>query len=116
MNAGQPVIFIVDDDPSIRNSLQRLLTVAGFQVKTFGSAREYLQADHAEIPDCLILDVRLPGLDGLELQKLLAEHGPAPPIVFITGHGDIPMSVRAMKAGAGDFVERSFAAIRQAIE
>ena len=122
MSDRPPIIFVVDDDPSIRKSLQRLLTVAGFQVQTFGSAREFLAAGHSDPPNCLILDVRLPGLDGLELQKLLTEQGPAPPIVFITGHGDIPMSVRAIKAGAIDFLakpfseEALFSAVEQAID
>jgi len=108
MSEIQPVVFLVDDDPSIRKSLHRLLTVSGFQVKTFSSAQEFLQTDRTDTPGCLILDVRLPGLDGLELQKVLAEQGTAPPIVFITGHGDIPMSVRAMKAGAIDFLSKPF--------
>jgi FixJ family two-component response regulator len=122
MNEIQPVIFVVDDDPSVRKSLQRLLSVSEFQVETFGSAREFLQSDHNVTPSCLILDVRLPGLDGLELQKVLAAQGAAPPIVFITGHGDIPMSVQAMKAGAIDFLSKPFSeeallsAVEQAID
>jgi FixJ family two-component response regulator len=109
MSDRQPVVYIVDDDPSVRKSLHRLLTIAGFQSITFSSALEYLQADHSyNGPSCLILDVRLPGLDGLELQKVLAGNKTAPPIIFITGHGDIPMSVRAMKAGATDFLSKPF--------
>jgi FixJ family two-component response regulator len=122
MSEAAPTVFIVDDDPSVRKSLYRLLSVSGFKVETFTSAQEFLQADRSYFPGCLILDVRLPGLDGLELQKVLAERGPAPPIVFITGHGDIPMSVRAMKAGAIDFLSKPFSeeallkAVEQAIE
>jgi FixJ family two-component response regulator len=118
----QPAVFVIDDDPSVRKSLYRLLTVYGFPVKTYSSAQEFLGDGYCESPDCLVLDVRLPGLDGLELQKLLNEKGTATPIVFITGHGDIPMSVRAMKAGAIDFLAKPFSdedllnAVRQAIE
>jgi FixJ family two-component response regulator len=98
------------------------LTVSGFRVEVFGSAQEFLQADHNHTPACLILDVRLPGLDGLELQQVLTRQGPGLPIVFITGHGDIPMSVRAIKAGAVDFLSKPFPeeallrAVEQAIE
>jgi len=118
----QPIVSIVDDDPSIRKSLDRLLTVSGYRVKTFSSSHEFLQAEGLHSPGCLILDVRLPGLDGLELQKVLSEQGSALPIIFITGHGDIPMSVRAMKAGAIDFLSKPFSeesllrAIEQGIE
>jgi FixJ family two-component response regulator len=118
----QPVVYIVDDDPSVRKCLNRLLTVYGFLVKTYCSAQEFLQSGCTGTPACLVLDVRLPGLDGFELQKLLTEKGPAPPIVFITGHGDIPMSVRAMKAGAVDFLAKPFSdddllnAVKQAID
>jgi FixJ family two-component response regulator len=104
----KPVVFLVDDDLSVRKSLSRLLTVAGFTVRTFASAQEYWANDSTESPACLILDVRLPGVDGLELQKLLAGQIASPPVVFITGHGDIPMSVRAMKAGAVDFLAKPF--------
>jgi FixJ family two-component response regulator len=118
----QPAVLVIDDDPSVRKSLHRLLTVYGFLVKTFSSAQEFLNDGYCDPPGCLVLDVRLPGLDGLELQKLLTEKGAAPPIVFITGHGDIPMSVRAMKAGAIDFLAKPFTdedllnAVKQAIE
>lgn len=121
-NETKPAIFIVDDDPSVRKSLYRLMTVYGFRVETFGSAQEFLNAGGSDTPGCLILDVRLPGLDGLELQKILADRGSALPVVFITGHGDIPMSVRAMKAGAIDFLAKPFSeedllnAVEQAIE
>jgi FixJ family two-component response regulator len=119
---AKPVVFLVDDDLSVRKSLSRLLTVAGFNAITFSSAQEYLESGCSVVPECLILDVRLPGLDGLELQKMLAERKSAPPIVFITGHGDIPMSVRAMKAGAVDFLAKPFSdesllnAVAQAVE
>ncbi len=115
-------VYVIDDDPSVRKSLQRLLTVYGFMVKTYASAQEFMGDIEVKSPDCLVLDVRLPGLDGLELQKLLGEKGMAIPIVFITGHGDIPMSVRAMKAGAVDFLAKPFSdedllsAVKQAIE
>ena len=118
----QPVVFVVDDDPSVRKSLHRLLTVYGFQVRTFDSAQAFLNGDHTDTPSCLVLDVRLPGLDGLELQNILAGQRSILPIVFITGHGDIPMSVRAMKAGAVDFLAKPFSedallnAVEQAIE
>jgi FixJ family two-component response regulator len=122
-NSGfQPLVFVIDDDPSVRKSLHRLLTVEGFLVKTHSSAQEFLDEGHLNEPECLVLDVRLPGLDGLELQKFLNEKGAAPPIVFITGHGDIPMSVRAMKAGAIDFLAKPFTdedlliAVKQAVE
>jgi len=108
MSTPTPVIFVVDDDPSVRKSLQRLLTVCGYRVQTFGSAREFLQARPGDTPACLVLDIRLSGLNGLELQQALAAEGRALPIVFITGHGDIPMSVQAMKAGAVDFLPKPF--------
>jgi FixJ family two-component response regulator len=122
MTEGKQLVFLVDDDLSVRKSLLRLLTVAGFSVKTFASAQEYLDYRDTELPACLILDVRLPGLDGLELQKMLIEQKSSPSIVFITGHGDIPMSVRAMKAGAVDFLSKPFSdealltAVGQAVE
>jgi FixJ family two-component response regulator len=108
MNQNKAVVILVDDDLSVRKSLSRLLNVAGFNIKTFASTQEYLENSASELPDCLILDVRLPGVDGLEFQKMLAEQKSSPPIVFITGHGDIPMSVRAMKAGAVDFLAKPF--------
>jgi FixJ family two-component response regulator len=118
LNDKSATVFVVDDDPSVRKSLHRLLTISGFQTEVFGSAQEFLQADYSKTPNCLILDVRLPGLDGLELQKLLTREVPGLPIVFITGHGDIPMSVRAMKAGAIDFLSKPFSeeALLNAVE
>ncbi len=122
LSSMQPIIYVVDDDPSVRKSLHRLLTVYGYLVETFSSAQEFLTSQHHNTPGCLVLDVRLPGLDGLELQKVLAEQQSLLPIVFITGHGDIPMSVRAMKAGAIDFLAKPFSedalldAVEQAIK
>jgi len=116
------VVFVVDDDPSVRDSLRRLLTSVGLTVEVFPSARAFLQRPGVDSPGCLVLDVRLPGLSGLDLQRELAGTDTALPIVFLTGHGDIPMSVRAMKAGAVEFLTKPFReqdlldAIRQAIE
>jgi len=109
MTAAAPVVYIVDDDASVRKSLTRLVAAAGYQVHAFASAREYLARGPSTGPSCLVLDVRMPGLTGLDLQKALAgsEHRTA--IVFITGHGDIAMSVTAMKAGAVDFLTKPFA-------
>jgi FixJ family two-component response regulator len=108
MTAEAPVVHIVDDDPSVRKSLARLVTAAGYRVQTFGSAQDYLARQPSGGPSCLVLDVRMPGLTGLELQQALAgkEHRAA--IVFITGHGDIAMGVTAMKAGAVDFLTKPF--------
>jgi FixJ family two-component response regulator len=117
-----PIVFIVDDDVSVRESLEHLLRVAGWPVEAFGSARDFLDRAAIDAPSCLILDVDLPGLSGLDLQTLMAETGKPMPIVFITGHGDIPMSVRAMKAGAVEFLTKPFAddalldALRHAVE
>jgi FixJ family two-component response regulator len=103
------VVLIVDDDASVRRSLENLFTSVGLQARSFGSAAEFLQAGAAATgPSCLVLDVRLPGLSGLDLQAELAKSSVHPPIVFITGHGDIPMSVRAMKAGAVEFLTKPF--------
>ncbi len=109
MIENQPLVYIVDDDPSVRKSLSRLLAVAGYSAVTCASAQEYLETGYAKGgPHCLILDIRLPGMGGLELQKLLSKEKLAPPIIFITGHGDIPTSVGAMKAGAIDFLAKPF--------
>src|SRR6266705_5885102 len=116
------VVFVVDDDASVRDSLGRLISSVGFKVETFANARAFLGARRPDAPGCLVLDVRLPGLSGLDLQRELAETDAALPIVFLTGHGDIPMSVRAMKAGAVEFLTKPFReqdlldAIRHAIE
>src|SRR5262249_21250317 len=120
--ATDAVVFVVDDDPSMRDSLRRLITSIGFTVEVFASARAFLGARRADAPGCLVLDVRLPGLSGLDLQRELIETDAALPIVFLTGHGNIPMSVRAMKAGAVEFLTKPFRkqdlldAIRGAIE
>ena len=119
---GDVKVFVVDDDASVRKSLARLIAVAGWKVETLASADEFLERAPHDRPACLVLDVRLPGLNGLELQERLARDDGDIPIVFITGHGDIPMGVRAMKAGAVDFLPKPFEdealleAIRRAIE
>ncbi len=104
----QPNVFVVDDDPSVRKALGRLLRSAGFQAETFESAQEFLRRPRPEEPACLVLDVRMPGMSGLEMQQQLNLRGAMLPVIFITGHGDIPMSVRAMKAGAVDFLPKPF--------
>jgi FixJ family two-component response regulator len=122
MTSAAPVVFVVDDDSSVRDSLRRLITSVGFSVEVFPSAQAFLRARRADAPGCLVLDVRLPGLSGLDLQRELADTDAALPIIFLTGHGDIPMSVRAMKAGAVEFLTKPFReqdlldAIRSAIE
>ncbi len=102
------VVYVVDDDPSVLKSLERLLRSEGYDVKTFTSALDFLDFQHPDVPGCLVLDVKMPELGGLELQERLAEKEIAFPIIFITGHGTVPMSVRAMKAGAVDFLEKPF--------
>jgi RNA polymerase sigma factor (sigma-70 family) len=106
MNPTEPTVFVVDDEPSVRKSLGRLLRAAGYRDEAFASAREFLQRDLGVEVGCLVLDVQMPDLNGLELQQALAEKDRSLPIIFITGHGDIPMSVRAMKAGATDFLSK----------
>jgi FixJ family two-component response regulator len=108
MTEEDAVVCVVDDDASMRDALQRLLGSVGLRVETFASAREFLQRRGADVPGCLVLDVRLPGLSGLDLQRELAEAHIHIPIIFITGHGDIPMTVRAMKAGAVEFLAKPF--------
>jgi FixJ family two-component response regulator len=102
------IVFAVDDDPLVRDSVADLLDSAGFTVRTFGSATDFLQSEHPDLPACLILDVELPGLSGLDLQAELKKSGVDMPIIFLTGRGDIPMSVRAMKAGAVEFLTKPF--------
>lgn len=104
--AEQPIVIIVDDDASVREGLSELILSAGLQPVSFASAREVLNADILDRPGCLILDVRMPGASGLHLQHHLAENGNFKPIIFLTGHGDIPMTVQAMKAGAVDFLTK----------
>ena len=116
------MVFVIDDDESIRESLKSLMRSVGLGVETFASAQEFLQSTRPDVPACLILDVRMPGLSGLDLQRDLVERNIHIPIIFITGHGDIPMSVRAMKAGAVEFLTKPFRdqdlldAIQQALE
>ena len=102
------VVFVVDDDASMRDAISRLLNAVGLTVQTFASARAFLNRRLPEVPGCLVLDVRLPGLSGLDLQREMVERGIHIPVVFITGHGDIPMSVQAMKAGAVEFLTKPF--------
>jgi len=108
MNESHSIVFVIDDDASIRTALKSLIRSVGLQVELFGSAQEFLQEKRPEIPSCLVLDVRLPGISGIDFQHDLAEADIAIPIVFITAHGDIPMSVRAMKAGAVEFLTKPF--------
>ena len=103
-----PVVFVVDDDPSVRSSLKFLLSSMGLQVESFESAETFLQRKPPDAPSCLVLDVRLRGLSGLDFQRELAARNIRIPIVFVTGHGDIPMSVRAMKAGAVEFLTKPY--------
>jgi FixJ family two-component response regulator len=122
MTEAGPIVFVVDDDPSVRTSTERLVRSAGFTVKTFASAAEFLESPRPEGPACLVLDVRMPGQSGLDLQRELTGSGIQIPIIFVTGHGDIPMTVRAMKAGAVEFLTKPYRrnalldAIRAAIE
>ena len=108
MTDSDPIVFVVDDDASVRDAVKRLIASVGLRVETFGSAHEFLNHKRPEAPGCLVLDVRLPDLGGLEFQHSLAEANIHIPIIFITGHGDIPMSVRAMKAGAVEFLTKPF--------
>jgi FixJ family two-component response regulator len=110
MSAADSMVYVVDDDLSSRKSLELLVRASGFNVRAFASAREFLAFPTLDLPSCLILDVRMPGLTGLELQRELARTGGRFPIIFITGHGDIPMSVQAMKAGAVEFLTKPFRA------
>jgi FixJ family two-component response regulator len=102
------VVFVVDDDSSIREAISALVTMSGLRVETFATAQEFLRSKRPDMPGCVVLDVELPGLSGLDLQRELAAHGVRLPIIFITGYGDIPMSVRAMKAGALEFLTKPF--------
>lgn len=118
----KPIVFVVDDDISVRESLELLIKFAGWQPETFQSAEEFLAHPRTATPSCLVLDVSLPDLNGLELQKLIASDRTDMPIIFITGHGDVPMTVQAMKAGAVEFLTKPFddevllSAIRHAIK
>src|SRR3989441_8964715 len=104
----QAIVYVVDDEPSIRNSTKELVESVGMRVQTFATAQDFLGSERPDVPGCLILDVRLPGLSGLDLQRELARMSNPVPIIFMTGHGDIPMTVKAMKAGAVDFLAKPF--------
>jgi len=122
MQESESIVFIIDDDPLYRGSTERLVRSVGLRVQSFESAREFLSSRRPNVASCLVLDVRMPGLSGLDLQLELAKVGVQMPIIFVTGHGDIPMSVQAMKAGAVEFLAKPFRdqalldAINQAIE
>lgn len=122
MSPPTPIVFVVDDDVSVRESLESLIRCAGWQPETFASAQEFLSRPRALAPSCLVLDVSLPDLNGLDLQNRIAADRMDMPIIFITGYGDVPMTVRAMKAGAVEFLTKPFAddvllsAVRNAIE
>jgi FixJ family two-component response regulator len=108
MTDTDPIVFIVDDDDSVRKALTRLINSVGLNVETFASAQDFLKRESHNGPACLVLDIRMPGLSGLDLQDELVASGRTLPIIFISGHGNIPISVRAMKAGAVDFIEKPF--------
>jgi FixJ family two-component response regulator len=122
MSDATPIVFVVDDDVSVRESLELLIRCEGWQAEIFGSADEFLSRPRAFVPSCLILDLSLPGLSGLDLQKRITSERTDMPIIFITGHGDVPSTVQAMKAGAVEFLTKPFrdeallSAIRQALE
>jgi FixJ family two-component response regulator len=108
MTANSPTVFVIDDDDLVRAAIQGMLKSVGLRSETFGAAQEFLRSKRPDGPSCLVLDVRLPGVNGLDFQHELAEAGIRIPIIFITGHGDIPMSVRAMKSGAVEFLTKPF--------
>ena len=122
MNEPSGIVYVVDDDPSVRKASARLFRSAGFQVEAFGTAQEFLEYPRPDQPSCLVLDVRMPGLNGVELQEQLKAHDADLPIIFMTGHGDIPMTVKAIKAGAVDFLpkpvsdERLLQAVADAVD
>jgi len=122
MAETKPVVYIVDDDSAVREALDSLVRSVGLAVQTFASADDFLNSKHPDVPSCLVLDVRLPGISGLDLQRQLTQGGVHIPIIFITAHGDIPMTVRAMKAGAIEFLPKPFRdqdlldTIQQAVE
>src|SRR5215471_13277084 len=122
MSETDAIVFVVDDDAPMRESLKNLIRSVGLRAELFASAQEFLRTKRPDVPSCLVLDVRMPGLSGLDLQKRTTEAGIEIPIIFITGHGDIPMSVRAMKAGAVEFLTKPYRdqdlldAIQQALE
>src|SRR6202047_1504044 len=122
MSKPDSVVFVIDDDASVRDAIQSLMRSVGQHVESYASAQEFLRSKRPDLPGCIVLDVRLPGFSGLELQRKLADADILTPIVFMTGHGDIPMSVKAMKAGAVEFLTKPFRdqdllyAIQNAIE
>jgi len=122
MTTAKPIVFVVDDDVSVRESLELLIDNEGWQPKTFASAQQFLDCPRAVVPSCLLLDISLPDLNGLDLQKRVAMERNEMPIIFITGYGDVPKTVQAMKAGAVEFLTKPFkdeqllTAIRQALE
>jgi len=122
MSNATPIVFVVDDDVSVRESLELLIRYEGWHAEIFASANEFLARPRAQVPSCLILDLSLPGLSGLDLQKRIASERTDMPIIFITGHGDVPSTVQAMKAGAVEFLTKPFTdgalldAVRQALE
>jgi FixJ family two-component response regulator len=108
MSDPESIVFVIDDDPSVRRAIKRLVGSVGLQVELFGSVQEFLASKLPNVPSCLVLDIRLPGISGLDFQRQLAEANTHIPIIFITAHGDIPMTVRAMKAGAVEFLTKPF--------
>jgi FixJ family two-component response regulator len=105
---NEPTVYVVDDDAAVRNSLRFLIESAGFRVTTFANAREFLSGYDSDVPGCLVLDVRLPGSSGLDLQQQLVAEGIGVPVIIVTGHGDVPIAVRAMRTGALDFIEKPY--------
>jgi FixJ family two-component response regulator len=122
MTAASPTIFVVDDDDLVRAAIQGMLKSVGLHSKTFGTAQDFLRSERPDAPSCLVLDVRLPGVNGLDFQRQLVDAGIRIPVIFITGHGDIPMTVKAMKSGAVEFLTKPFRdqdlldAIQQALD
>ncbi len=122
MPSPDSIVFVVDDDISVRESLELLISSAGIRAETFATARSFLERARVAVPSCLILDISLPGLNGLELQKVISTDRPELPIIFVTGHGDVPRTVQAMKAGAIEFLTKPFSdvallnAVQQALE
>jgi len=120
--AGAPIVFVIDDDAGVRASIQDLLESVGLRSESFGTAEEFLRSERPDAPSCLVLDIRLPGVNGLDFQGRLADAGVQIPIIFVTGHGDIPMTVEAMKSGAVEFLTKPFrdrdllGAVRQALD
>ena len=108
MKRTEPIVYVIDDDASVRSALKSLIRSVGLEVEVFGSGPEFLEFQRPDVPGCLVLDVRLPGISGLDFHKTLIKSGNLLPVIFITAHGDVPMSVRAMKAGAVEFLTKPF--------